>query len=96
MKKTATQDSSQSAPSFEEALAALEKVVAAMESESLPLDDMITSFEDGSRLLSICRRRLDQARQRVEAITRREDGEPALAPLDNADDDDDQPADSLF
>lgn len=69
--------------SFEEALAALEKIVDRMDSDTLPLEELIDSYEQGSRWLAICRSRLDQARQRIEKITRDAGGGPQLEPLDD-------------
>jgi len=96
VKKTSQKESTRDEPSFEQSLSALEEVVARMESESLPLDDLISSYEEGARLLALCRNRLDHARQRVEAITSAEDGTAALSPLDPPEQPASRPGDALF
>lgn len=55
--------------SFEEAMESLEAIVSSLESERLPLEEMVQSYERGARLLSQCRSRIESARQRVELIT---------------------------
>lgn len=55
--------------SFEEAMESLEAIVSSLESERLPLEEMVQSYERGAKLLSQCRSRIESARQRVELIT---------------------------
>ena len=55
--------------SFEDAMERLEGIVSAMEGERMPLAEMISAYEEGARLLQLCRSRIDVARQRVEIIT---------------------------
>lgn len=97
---------SQEPLSFEDALAKIENIVDSMESEQLPLEDLVTQYEKGSSLLKHCESVLTSARKRIELITlaNREESrhEPAQsaspnAPLDQAGDHDDDPNDiSLF
>jgi exodeoxyribonuclease VII small subunit len=56
-------------PSFEEAMESLESIVASLETGQLPLEDMVTAYERGVKMLRACRERLESARQRVELIT---------------------------
>jgi exodeoxyribonuclease VII small subunit len=65
------------APSFEEALAGLEAVVAAMEEGSLPLEDLVARYEQGTALLQCCENILAGARERIELITLRHRNTPA-------------------
>lgn len=60
--------------SFEEAMESLEAIVSSLESERMPLEEMVQSYERGARLLSQCRSRIESARQRVEMITADLDG----------------------
>ena len=60
--------------SFEEAMEALESIVSSLETERLPLEEMITAYERGVKLLRTCRDRIETARQRVELITADLDG----------------------
>ncbi len=55
--------------SFEEAMGALETIVNSLETEQLPLEEMVTAYERGVTLLRTCRARIETARQRVEIIT---------------------------
>ncbi len=66
---------------FEEALAQVETLVARMENERLPLDDLIAAYDEGTSLLKICRERLDEAERRVELITARADGSAETRPF---------------
>lgn len=54
--------------SFEEALELLEDLVARMEGEDLPLEEMIVGYEKGMRLRGICEKRLEEAQAKVELI----------------------------
>jgi exodeoxyribonuclease VII small subunit len=47
----------------------LEAIVASLEGERLPLEEMVASYERGMKLLRVCRTRIETARQRVELIT---------------------------
>lgn len=69
-------------PSFEQAMERLEEIVAAMEGESMALDEMVGNYEEGMRLLKICRQRIENARHRVEMITADAEGKASLAPFD--------------
>ena len=55
--------------SFEEAMDSLESIVTSLETERLPLEEMVAAYERGVRLLRTCRGRIESARQRVELIT---------------------------
>jgi exodeoxyribonuclease VII small subunit len=61
-------------PSFEEAMERLEEIVESMEGERLALDEMVGRYEEGARLLSLCRQRIEHARLRVERINTLLDG----------------------
>jgi exodeoxyribonuclease VII small subunit len=56
---------------FEQAMERLDEIVSSMESERMPLEEMVASYEEGARLLKMCRSRIDSARHRVELITQR-------------------------
>ena len=47
----------------------LEKLVAEMESGTLPLDEMMKRFEEGRRLVAFCTAELETIRQRIEKVT---------------------------
>ncbi len=69
MAKT-TSDPTQAAPvpSYEDALAELERLVAAMEGGQLPLDKLLDSYRRGAELLGVCRKRLDAVEQQVKLL----------------------------
>lgn len=60
------------APSYEEALAELERLVAAMEGGQLPLERMLENYQRGAELLSLCRARLQAVEEQVKVL---EDGQ---------------------
>jgi len=55
-------------PSFEEAIAQLEKIVDSMESGDVPLEELLAKFESGSQLLQVCEARLKDAELRIEQL----------------------------
>lgn len=50
----------------------LERLVQAMESEQLPLDQVLRSYQRGAQLLAYCRGRLEAVEQQVKVL---EDGQ---------------------
>ena len=67
---------------FESALTRIEEIASRMEAGDLPLDDLVTAYEEGLRLIRFCSQRLDAAEQRLETITRDTTGQPrGIAPL---------------
>jgi exodeoxyribonuclease VII small subunit len=63
---------------FEEALGRLEALIQGMDSEKMPLDDLIKNYEDGMSLYRVCEKRLDEAQGRIDMIRKRRDGMVAL------------------
>jgi len=55
--------------SFEEAMDSLGSIVTSLETDRLPLEEMVAAYERGMRLLRTCRGRIESARQRVELIS---------------------------
>lgn len=70
--------------SFEAALAALEQVVARLESGALGLDEALAAFERGVRLARGCESRLDEAERKVELLLRAPDGTLRAEPFEPA------------
>ncbi len=69
--------------SFEQALAALEKIVDDLERGDVPLDQSIRIYERGEALKAHCDRLLKAAEDRVEKIRLTRAGKPAgTEPLD--------------
>ncbi len=53
---------------FEQAFQQLEQLVKNMESDRLPLDQLVEHYERGNRLLKTCQKRIQEAEQRIEQI----------------------------
>ncbi len=67
--------------SFEEALARLEDVVGLLESGELPVEDLVSQFEQGTTLVQRCRLMLDTAQARVSRLVRELDLDPVTSVL---------------
>ena len=61
---------------FEQQLARLEEIVAALEKGDAPLADSLALFEEGTKLIAACSKQLDQAEQQVAKLTTGADGAP--------------------
>ena len=59
---------------FEEGIQKLEKILLKLESEDTPLDQMISLYEQANKLTDICRKKLDEANQRMTKLVKGEDG----------------------
>jgi exodeoxyribonuclease VII small subunit len=59
---------------FEDGMAALEALVARLESGELALEDALVAFEQGVALVRALNARLDAAEQRIELLVRGSDG----------------------
>jgi exodeoxyribonuclease VII small subunit len=55
-------------PSFEDALAQLEAIVAQLETGDLSLEESLRQFEDGIRLSRLCSRQLDEAETKIQVL----------------------------
>jgi exodeoxyribonuclease VII small subunit len=73
--------SNPSEPSFEQALAELEKIVARMESGELSLEQALATHKRGLELARLCQKQLEAAQQQVKVL----EGE-VLKPLSEAKD----------
>jgi len=54
--------------SYEVAKSQLDEIVIRLEDKDLPLDDMVTLWEQGEKLAAICEERLAGAKARLEAL----------------------------
>ena len=68
-----------SGETFEQAFASLEAIVEAMESDSLPLEELLKHYEQGTECLNRCEAILNVARDRIKLITLRNQNEISLA-----------------
>jgi exodeoxyribonuclease VII small subunit len=72
MVKNSQPTSLSASSSYEEALAELERLVAAMEAGQMPLDQLLENYRRGADLLQFCRTRLETVEQQVKVL---EDGQ---------------------
>ena len=63
---------------FEEALQKLESVVEQMESGDLPLETLLSRFEEGTKLVKSCHARLSEAELKISQLEKNSAGEPVL------------------
>jgi len=66
---------------FEECLARLEAIVAALESGNLPLEESLKVFEEGVALARHCGRYLEAAERRIEVLAKDEGGATTTRPF---------------
>ena len=59
---------------FESSLARLEEIVRAMESGDIMLDESLSLYEEGIKLIKFCTKALDDAEQKVKILQKGEDG----------------------
>jgi exodeoxyribonuclease VII small subunit len=70
---------------FEEAMQKLEAIVETMESGELPLETLMTQFEEGTRLAKICQAKLAQAETKIQLLEKNAAGELTLRPVETSD-----------
>lgn len=68
MPKAALAPAATEPASYEDALGELERLVAAMETGQLPLDQLLDSYRRGATLLGYCRSRLEALEQQVQVL----------------------------
>jgi exodeoxyribonuclease VII small subunit len=68
---------------FEEAAERLETIVREMENGSLALEQLISHYEEGMRLVNFCSRSLTAAEKRIEVIQQNARGELSTAPAED-------------
>ena len=77
--KSAIQSSE--AMAFEEAVKKLEKIVEEMESGELPLESMLSRFEEGTRLVKVCQSKLEEAELKIQKLEKNSAGEISVKPV---------------
>jgi exodeoxyribonuclease VII small subunit len=68
-------------PTFEACLERLEKIVKELEQGDLALERALTLFEEGMQLSASCRKKLEEAENRVEILLKKGDGKIAPEPF---------------
>lgn len=69
---------------FEQQIARLEEIVAALEQGDAQLADSLALFEEGTKLIAACTKQLDQAEQQVVKLMKGPDGAPVEQPFEAA------------
>jgi len=54
---------------FEQAIQELDEIVSNMENSDLKLDSLVGNYQKGIKLLSICRKKLDDAELKIKEAT---------------------------
>ena len=75
-------DEARNSPPFEEALKKLEGIVAAMESDDLPLEALLARYEEGTKLVKICQEKLAEAELKIQQLEKNAAGEMKLKPFE--------------
>lgn len=71
--------------SFENSLVQLQQIVMQLEEGSLPLEDSLSRFEEGTKLLRHCHAVLQNAERRIEILTNfTDDGKAVTEPFDDS------------
>jgi exodeoxyribonuclease VII small subunit len=82
MSKPARADAAKGGLPFEEALKRLEGVVEAMESGDLPLETLLSRYEEGAQLVKICQEKLAEAEVKMQQLEKSASGEIKLKPFE--------------
>ena len=56
---------------FEEMMKKLESIVDDLESGNMSLEDSLKKYEEGVKLLRLCRKRLDETKRKVELLVKK-------------------------
>jgi len=66
---------------FEKSLGRLEELVGEMEGGELSLEEMIRHFEEGTKLVDLCTKKLNEVEQKIEKLVKK-DGELKEVPFE--------------
>jgi len=69
---------------FEEAMKKLEKIVEDLEKGDLSLDEALKKYQDGLELSRVCSQRLENARKKIDVLTKNKKGELELKAFDES------------
>lgn len=67
---------------FEESIQRLEQIVRQMEQGSVPLEQSLKLFEEGTALAAACTKQLDSAEQKIVRLMKGPAGEPVELPFE--------------
>ncbi|MCH7498856.1 MAG: exodeoxyribonuclease VII small subunit [Nitrospinae bacterium] len=76
---------------FEKAMSRLEHIVEELEKGELDIDKSLEIFEEGIKMSRVCSKKLNEAEQKIEKLTKNQKGElvAELFPVGDQDDRDD-------
>ena len=76
---------------FEKAMSRLENIVEELEKGELDIDKSLEIFEEGIKMSRVCSKKLNEAEQKIEKLTKNQKGElvAELFPVGDQDDRDD-------
>jgi exodeoxyribonuclease VII small subunit len=66
---------------FEDALKRLESIVESMEAEDLPLELLLSRYEEGTKMAKICQTKLSEAEVKIQQLEKNAVGDFVLKPL---------------
>jgi len=66
---------------FEEAIKRLESIVESMESEDLPLETLLSRYEEGTKIAQHCQKKLSQAEVRIQELEKNSAGQAVIKPV---------------
>ena len=66
---------------FEEAMKRLEAIVDAMESEDLPLESLLSRYEEGMKLARVCQAKIADAELKIQQLEKSAAGTLTLKPI---------------
>jgi exodeoxyribonuclease VII small subunit len=69
---------------FETAIARLESLVEEMESDRMPLEQLLIAYEEGTKLVKVCQQKLTEAEKKIEIIQRKAANDVVLKDFDPA------------
>jgi len=79
----ATRKKDEAPQNFEDAMQRLDAIVAKLEEDKLPLDEMLSRYEEGVALARYCGEKLEAAEQKVRLIAKKADGTMTLEDFDD-------------
>lgn len=68
--------------SFEQSMERLDAIVKQLEKGEAPLNEALKLFEEGTALIAVCSKMLDEAEQKVVMLKKGENGEPSESPFE--------------
>jgi exodeoxyribonuclease VII small subunit len=71
--------------SFEQALKRLEKIAEELEGEDVSLELSLKHYEEGMKLISVCNKRLQEAKKKVDVLVKKEGKKFQLNSFDEED-----------